>query len=94
MSRDLKLLAFRGKPVALSSSFTSSTVNPLSPSSQQVPLTSAGFLHPSHAANAQFQLAHQSGGVEGGAGSQEQDENTSKQSEQQQTQQEDEEMEM
>jgi hypothetical protein len=34
-------------------------MNPLRPSSQKVPLSSNGFLHPSHAANAQFQLAHQ-----------------------------------
>lgn len=52
---------YRGKPVALSSSFTSSNANPLSPNSQKVPMTSNGFLHPSHAANAQFQLAHQPG---------------------------------
>ncbi|CAD6585411.1 MAG: hypothetical protein CYPHOPRED_003074 [Cyphobasidiales sp. Tagirdzhanova-0007] len=49
----------KGKPLALSSSFATSANNPLSPVSQNVPLTKEGFLHPSHAEQAQFTLAHQ-----------------------------------
>ena len=51
----------RGKPLALSSSFATSNNNPLAPSSQHVPLTNAGFLHPSHAKQAQSKLATQGG---------------------------------
>merc|ERR1712093_93235 len=39
----------KGKPLALSSSFATSNNNPLQPSSQNVPFSNAGFLHPSHA---------------------------------------------
>ncbi|KAL7008809.1 hypothetical protein EMMF5_001555 [Cystobasidiomycetes sp. EMM_F5] len=49
----------KGKPLALSSSFATSNNNPLNPSSQNVPLSNAGFLHPSHAKQAQSQLANQ-----------------------------------
>jgi hypothetical protein len=31
----------------------------MNPQSQKLPLTKAGFLHPSHAQQAQFTLAHQ-----------------------------------
>ena len=55
---DMSLLQ-RGKPVALSSSFATSNNNPLQPVNQNIPLTSEGFLHPSHAKQAQFTLAHQ-----------------------------------
>ena len=45
--------------MALSSSFATSNNNPLQPVNQNIPLTSEGFLHPSHAKQAQFALAHQ-----------------------------------
>ena len=60
-TRILTSCVCRGKPLALSSSFATSNNNPLAPSSQHVPLTNAGFLHPSHAKQAQSKLATQGG---------------------------------
>lgn len=58
----------------------------MEPHSQQLPLTKAGFLHPSHARRAQFALAHQGDSAE--------EENEAPQQQQQQDEKAEEDVEM